>query len=68
MLLALLLMSGSLNGASVMSTQCKTVLLGASYAAGWNPGTLEGCQLINKGVGGNETGDMLDRFDTDVLA
>ncbi len=68
MLITLLVTSGSLAGASTMNTQCKTVLLGASYAAGWNPDTLEGCRLVNKGVGGNETKDMLDRFETDVIA
>lgn len=68
MLIVLLSTSGPLNGATIMGAQCKTILLGASYAAGWNPGTLDGCDLVNKGIGGNETGDMLERFDTDVLA
>ena len=67
-LVLMLVTSGSLNGASDASLHCKTVLFGASYAAGWKPDTVEGCQLINRGVGGNETSDMLDRFDTDVLA
>ena len=44
------------------------VLLGASYAEGLKLAQLAGRVLINKGVGGEESGDMLKRFQTDVVA
>jgi uncharacterized SAM-binding protein YcdF (DUF218 family) len=43
------------------------VLLGASYVAGWTPDALAGRAVVNRGVGGEETTDMLARFDADVL-
>lgn len=45
------------------------VILGASYAQGWGTPALPGYErVINRGVGGEETGDMLKRFATDVVA
>jgi lysophospholipase L1-like esterase len=44
------------------------VIIGASYARGWNPDNLWGADVINKGVNGEETHQMLARFDDDVLA
>jgi len=45
------------------------VILGASYAMGWGSPALPGFdRVINRGVGGEETGDMLARFATDVAA
>lgn len=45
------------------------VILGASYAMGWGSPPLPGyAQVINRGVGGEETADMLKRFPTDVVA
>lgn len=45
------------------------VILGASYAAGWGTPALPGYKrVINRGVGGEETGEMLKRFPTDVVA
>lgn len=45
------------------------VILGASYAAGWGAPPLPGFDpVINRGIGGEETGDMLRRFDRDVAA
>jgi lysophospholipase L1-like esterase len=47
----------------------KLVVLGASYAGGWNPDRLvAGCQVINKGIGGQQSFEMLARFETDVIA
>jgi lysophospholipase L1-like esterase len=46
----------------------KTVLLGASYAAGWGTPELPGLAIHNSGRGGEETSQMLARFDTDVVA
>lgn len=43
------------------------VLLGASYAEGLKLAQLAGRALVNKGVGGEESGGMLDRFQTDVV-
>ena len=45
------------------------VILGASYADGWGTPELPGYpRVINRGVGGEETGGMLRRFPTDVVA
>jgi lysophospholipase L1-like esterase len=45
------------------------VILGASYAMGWGTPALPGFdRVINRGVGGEETGDMLKRFAADVVA
>jgi lysophospholipase L1-like esterase len=45
------------------------VILGASYAKGWGTPALPGYdRVINRGVGGEETGDMLKRFAPDVVA
>lgn len=45
------------------------VLIGASYAGGWNPGRpVGGYQVINKGVTGQQSFEMLARFETDVIA
>lgn len=47
----------------------KLVVLGASYAGGWNPDRLvAGCLVINKGIGGQQSFEMLARFETDVIA
>lgn len=44
------------------------VILGASYALGWGAPALPGYErVLNRGVGGEETGDMLKRFATDVV-
>jgi lysophospholipase L1-like esterase len=44
------------------------VILGASYAAGWGAPPLPGFKpVINRGISGEETGDMLRRFDRDVV-
>jgi lysophospholipase L1-like esterase len=43
------------------------VLLGASYAAGWILDPFSDFLFINKGIDGNQSFEMLDRFETDVL-
>ncbi len=43
------------------------VILGASYAGGWQPGSLAGVQTITKGVSGQQSFQVLERFDRDVL-
>lgn len=45
------------------------VLIGASYAGGWNPEKLiAGYQMINKGLEGQQSFEMLARFNRDVLS
>lgn len=45
------------------------VILGASYAKGWGTPALPGFdRVLNRGVGGEETGGMLARFPSDVAA
>jgi hypothetical protein len=53
--------------ASSMTDQ-PIVLLGASFAAGWQLPQVSGHPIVNKGVGGNHSFDMLARFDRDVVA
>jgi lysophospholipase L1-like esterase len=43
------------------------VVIGASYAQSWPITEIGGQRVINAGVGGNETRDMLARFEQDVL-
>ena len=43
------------------------VILGASYAKGWSP-AIPGRRLVNKGVQGQQSWELLDRFDRDVTA
>jgi uncharacterized SAM-binding protein YcdF (DUF218 family)/lysophospholipase L1-like esterase len=43
------------------------VLLGASYAAGWKAPRLGGVALVNRGVAGQQSFELLARFDADVL-
>jgi uncharacterized SAM-binding protein YcdF (DUF218 family)/lysophospholipase L1-like esterase len=44
------------------------VILGASYAAGWKPARLGGSPVVNAGVPGEQSWEMLARFDRDVVA
>jgi len=44
------------------------VITGASYAADWKVPELSGYTVVNKGRGGDETKQVLARFDADVLA
>ena len=45
------------------------VLVGDSRIAQWNPPPhLDGYDLVNRGIGGETTAQMIHRFDTDVLA
>ena len=43
------------------------VLLGASYAKGWSP-RLAGRAVVNSGVAGQQSFELLERFDRDVAA
>lgn len=44
------------------------VILGASYAGGWALPAVAGHPVINKGVAGQQSTEMLERFDRDVVA
>jgi uncharacterized SAM-binding protein YcdF (DUF218 family)/lysophospholipase L1-like esterase len=44
------------------------VVLGASYAAGWKVPSLGGVPVLNKGVAGQQSFELLARFDADVVA
>ena len=45
------------------------VVIGASYAGGWKPDrAIAGSRIVNKGVDGQQSFEMLARFETDVLA
>jgi uncharacterized SAM-binding protein YcdF (DUF218 family)/lysophospholipase L1-like esterase len=44
------------------------VILGASYAEGWRLEAVAGAPVINKGVEGQQSFELAERFDRDVLA
>jgi lysophospholipase L1-like esterase len=44
------------------------VILGASYAGSWGTPPLPGYRVVNRGVGGEQTGGMHARFERDVVA
>jgi uncharacterized SAM-binding protein YcdF (DUF218 family)/lysophospholipase L1-like esterase len=44
------------------------VILGASYAASWNLANLDGIPIVNAGVPGQQSFEMLARFESDVVA
>jgi len=44
----------------------RIVILGASYAKGWSPSGLPGVEFVNHGVSGEQSDEMLARFDRDV--
>ncbi len=43
------------------------VLIGASYAKGWSLDEIAGMTVINKGISGEQSFEMLSRFQKDVL-
>jgi lysophospholipase L1-like esterase len=44
------------------------VVLGASYAGGWKLESLGGVPVVNRGLNGQESAQMLERFERDVVA
>lgn len=46
----------------------RLVITGASYAADWKTPSLPGFEITNRGVGGEQTHQVLARFDRDVVA
>ena len=72
LLLGLVLMCmsppASSNDASDSSTSCRLVILGASYALDWPIQQLDSFNIVNRGIGGNQSFEMADRFESDVIA
>jgi lysophospholipase L1-like esterase len=71
--LALLLLSLVSAAQAPMNATASTaskqmVIIGASYAAEWENPTLPGYTVTNKGIGGQESSDLLARFQSDVIA
>jgi lysophospholipase L1-like esterase len=58
--------SQSVNSAPASAT--RLIITGASYAADWKSPPLSGFEVVNRGIGGEETHQVLARFDRDVLA
>ena len=60
---------GQLQMDKVEAGSKTVVLIGASYARGWPPDKpIAGYRMINKGVNGQQSFEMLARFESDVLA
>jgi uncharacterized SAM-binding protein YcdF (DUF218 family) len=56
----------SRKGGDPVRQQGPVVILGASYAKGWTPESGNGLTFVNKGVAGEQSFEMLARFDPDV--
>ncbi len=44
------------------------IIIGASYAAGWNLERIVGLRVVNKGVGGEQSFEMRNRFEKDIIS
>ena len=74
-LLAVGMAQSNSNGSENINTAMDTngvnscvVVLGASYAKSWNIKELFGCSVVNKGIDGNQSFEMRERFNNDVLS
>ena len=56
------------SSAETEVAQFDTIIIGASYAEGWHLESVGEQSVLNVGVGGEETGQMLDRFERDVVS
>jgi lysophospholipase L1-like esterase len=54
--------------AGVATANAHVVIIGASYAKSWELPELDGLKVVNRGVGGEQTHEVLARFDSDVVA
>ena len=63
--LALLLACLAMNATAATK---HLVIIGASYAAEWENPELPGYTVTNKGIGGQESSDLRERFERDVIA
>jgi lysophospholipase L1-like esterase len=59
--------SGSTMHAATTREQGPVVLLGASYAKSWTLAAIDGTPLINRGAGGEQSFELLARFERDVV-
>ncbi|WP_081434292.1 GDSL-type esterase/lipase family protein [Thioalkalivibrio sulfidiphilus] len=64
----LMILPGQVGGAALDTNFRGVVIIGASYAAGWEIAAIEGISVVNKGVGGQESHELLGRFSNDVIA
>lgn len=60
--------SGTTMQPKVKNPSRPVVVLGASYAGGWDLRSLAGVPVINRGVSGQQSFEMLERFERDVVA
>lgn len=60
--------SGVALSAEPVTPPNRLVILGASYAGSWGTPPLPGYSVVNRGVGGEQTGGMRARFQKDVIA
>ena len=58
--------AGRQSGMTVRYPSGPVVVLGASYAGGWKPQAAD-IRFVNKGISGNQSWEMLARFEQDVL-
>lgn len=56
------------NGMETEVAQFDMIIIGASYAEGWHLESVGEHSVLNVGIGGEETGQMLDRFEQDVVS
>jgi lysophospholipase L1-like esterase len=67
--LSILALPAGANMSTHGSTADRTlIIIGASYAESWRTPPLPGYRVINRGVGGEQTGDMRARFARDVVS
>jgi uncharacterized SAM-binding protein YcdF (DUF218 family)/lysophospholipase L1-like esterase len=60
--------TGSNRPAAPAPSTGPVVILGASYAASWPLTEIGGVPVVNKGVAGQQSFELLERFDRDVVA
>jgi lysophospholipase L1-like esterase len=65
---ALASISGVALSTEPVTSSNRLVILGASYAGSWGTPPLPGYSVVNRGVGGEQTGGMRARFQKDVIA
>lgn len=59
---------GDVHKVNQVSSTATLVLAGASYVGGWKEPSLPGYRVVNRGASGEETHQVLARFERDVIA